>query len=250
MEEIARSKCNRHTDGSVSTANYDRNGHLISIQHRSPVSGENQVFTEAVQQEVSRQLAAVVEELQRLRLETRGIQAGDVPLLARQVMDALGAVAGAVDDHGGACEPMRGPDPIGEPAPWLAWFPFTVFVPAKGSVTDLFGGPKAEMRCVGCGLNKYVASQQCCASCGWRPEQQNVATQAAACDVCHGTHYDYHTMGPCPACNGSNTEPHNGNPSCSPPASAVPRLSPCCQALTFEADGRRVCEKCRLTRPL
>lgn len=169
---------------------------------------------------MDRRLGEVVKELRRLRAATYGPRADDVCLLAAQVMAALeSAIVSHAHDFGHQfrqvemmCEKDR------EDA--IAW------------ATGWRNFVRAE-KCQRCGCADYRPAEQRCLTCGWTP-----------LDVTGDT---------CPACNGSNTEPHTGQDSCfvdSAPEAPPATLSKCCGEPTFEAEGYRVCEKCRCRRPL
>lgn len=79
---------------------------------------------------------------------------------------------------------------------------------------------------------------------------------AGFCNTCNGTGFDFYTHCPCPDCSQPKPTPEQlareiceVQPIPEDTFKPAPR-SICCQAETFEADGRRVCSKCRLTRPL
>lgn len=52
----------------------------------------------------------------------------------------------------------------------------------------------------------------------------------------------------CPACNGSNSDPHAGYPGCFSGAAPAPNppASRCCGAGVFEERGRTICQQCRV----
>ena len=65
------------------------------------------------------------------------------------------------------------------------------------------------------------------------------------CNTC-GNPYPMHSEshGRCSTCH------HDHETGCYVPPIPIPPASACCGASVFEADGKRVCSKCRLTRPL